>query len=333
MDSPRISIIIRCYNEAEHIGKLLHGIEKQSLQDYEIVLVDSGSTDGTLEIAESFGVENIVYIDPENFSFGRALNRGCEQASGTFCVIASAHVYPKRDDWLEQLIAKFDENIGLVYGKQRGNKITTFSENQIFKQWFPDHDIDCQNHPFCNNANAAIRRELWEEFPYDEQLTGLEDVDWAKRIQKAGYDISYSSEAEIVHVHDETAKQVFNRYRREAYAHKQIMPSQSFSFIDFLRLSVANVISDYRAAANEKKLIKNILEIPKFRLLQFWGSYRGFSEDGPVSDRLWQRFYYSDRTSYPESNRAEIDNDDESTEIETANQIDYSGNEVKANRL
>lgn len=323
MGSPRVSVIVRCYNEAEHIGKLLHGLEEQTLQDVETVLVDSGSTDGTLEVAESFDVDELVYIDPENFSFGRALNYGCEAANGEFCVIASAHVYPKREDWLERLVEKFDENVALVYGKQRGNDVTTFSEEQIFKQWFPDRDIDRQGHPFCNNANAAIRRELWEEYPYDEQLTGLEDIDWAKRVQSDGYDISYASQAEIVHVHDETAHEVFNRYRREAYAHKQILPNQSFSLFDFVRLSVINILTDLRAAFDEGVLRENALEIPKFRLLQFWGTYRGFAKDERIPDRLWQRFYYPERDSYPSSNRGEREKENADTADERDNHIDY----------
>jgi glycosyltransferase involved in cell wall biosynthesis len=337
MGSHRASLIIRCYNEADYLGKLLHGLEAQTMQDFEIILVDSGSTDGTLEIAESFGVDEIIYIDPENFSFGRALNYGCEAATGEYCVIASAHVYPRRDDWLERLLEKFEEDVALVYGKQRGNDVTTFSENQIFKQWFPDRDIDRQSHPFCNNANAAIKRNLWEQYTYDETLTGLEDVDWAKRVQKDGYDISYASEAEIVHVHDETAQEVFNRYRREAYAHRQIMPSQTFSLLDFLRLSATNVLSDYRAAREEGVLLSNLLEIPKFRLLQFWGTYRGFGKDGPISNRLWQRFYYPNRESYPSTNRDGVESDPsinrDGEELPTdddidGNHIDYSDEAV-----
>jgi glycosyltransferase involved in cell wall biosynthesis len=305
MSSPRASVIIRCYNEADHIGKLLHGLEEQTMQDFEIILVDSGSTDGTLEISKSFGVDDIIYIDPEKFSFGRALNYGCEAARGEYCVISSAHVYPRRDDWLERLLEKFEENIALVYGKQRGSDINTFSENQVFKQWFPDYDIERQSHPFCNNANAAIRRNIWEDYAYNERLTGLEDVDWAKRVQKKGYDISYASKAEIIHVHDESTQEVLNRYRREACAHRQIMPDQTFSLLDFLRLSVTNIFSDYQAAQKQGVLLSNLFEIPKFRLLQFYGTYRGFASDGPVPDSLWQRFYYPERDSYPSSNREE----------------------------
>jgi len=330
MASPWASIVIRCYNEGEHIGKLLHGISEQTFEDYEIVLVDSGSTDGTVEIAKDFGVDTIQYIDPEDFSFGRALNYGCEAASGEFCVIASAHVYPRRDDWLERLLDKFvDEDIALVYGKQRGNEVTTFSENQVFKQWFPDHDIERQDPPFCNNANAAIRRDLWEEYPYDEHLTGLEDVDWAKRLQKAGYEISYASEAEIVHVHDESPSDIYNRYRREAYAHKQISPNQSFSLLDFFRLSTRNILSDYRAAWAEGALRENVTEIPMFRLLQFWGTYRGFARDEPISRQLYQRFYYPDRNTYPEGNVSGESSEQTESAVEdevdtiTRNEIEY----------
>jgi glycosyltransferase involved in cell wall biosynthesis len=332
MGAPEASIIVRCYNEAEHIGKLLHGLAEQQSVDYEVIVVDSGSTDGTLEILDSYDVETIAHIAPEQFSFGRALNRGFEAARGEFCVIASAHVYPRRNDWLEALLRKFDDEgqTALVYGKQRGNNITTFSENQIFKRWFPDRDIEQQDHPFCNNANAAVRRELWEKFPYDEQLTGLEDVDWAQRVQNAGYEIAYASDAEIVHIHDESAREVYNRYRREAYAHKQIMSERSFSLLDFVRLSGKNVISDCRAALRQGGLLGRVSEILKFRLLQFLGTYRGFNREGPISERLYQRFYYPDTQNYSQGDvsveggtRAESAG--EVTEIDYTDENDHVG--------
>jgi len=292
------------------LGKLLYGLAYQRKVNLQIILVDSGSDDGTLEIAEDFGVDEIIHIPPDRFSFGRALNWGCKAASGKFCVFASAHVYPIREDWLEILLDKLNssENIGLVYGKQRGNHTTTFSENQIFRRWFPTYDINNQASPFCNNANAAIRRELWEAFPYDEQLTGLEDVDWARRVQAAGYDISYAADAEVVHVHDETAREVFNRYRREAYAHRRIMPEQGFSVWDLLRLTTSNILADYRAAVTAGQLRSSVIEIPRFRTLQFLGTYRGFNQRGPIPARLYQRFYYPDRDGIP-ANRPDNDAD------------------------
>lgn len=328
MGDPTASLVIRCYNEREHIGKLLYGIFEQTVDDVEVLLVDSGSTDGTLEVAEQFPIDDVVHIAPEEFSFGRALNYGCEAATGEFCVFASAHVYPKRRDWLEQLLAKFDEDTALVYGKQRGNEQTKFSEKQIFRKWFPDHDIESQESPFCNNANAAIRRSLWEEYPYDEELPGLEDLDWAKRVMDDGWDISYASEATIVHVHDETPREVYNRYRREAMAHRQIMEDQEFGFTDFVGMFGYNTVMDYRAALEEGVFLENLLEIPRFRLMQFWGTYRGFSQDAPVSDRLWQRFYYPDTEGYPKRDDGETDEDQTIDYAERHEVIDYSPLEV-----
>lgn len=323
MASPTASIVIRCYNEREHIGKLLHGIFEQTHDDFEVILVDSGSTDGTLEIAHQYPITEVVHIPPEKFSFGRALNYGCEAAGGKFCVFISAHCYPKRVDWLDKLLKKFeDEDVAMVYGKQRGGGPTKFSERRIFRRWFPEKDIDYQLTPFANNANAAIRRELWTEFPYDEQLTGLEDMDWGKRVKEAGYEISYASEAEIIHIHDETLRQIYNRYRREAIAHKQIIPEQEFTSLDFLKAFVRNTISDYRAAISQRELWGNIQSIPVFRFLQFWGTYRGFKHDETISQKLQNRFYYPDEEGYP--------NDAGKTDEESkAPVIDYSSIEIE----
>jgi glycosyltransferase involved in cell wall biosynthesis len=289
---PKCSIVVRCFNEEPHISKLLSGISQQILKDVEIVLVDSGSTDKTLKIASRYPVR-IIHINPEDFSFGRALNRGCEAATADFIVMASAHVYPVYKDWLDKLLSFFqDGKVGLVYGKQRGNELSRYSEHQIFAHWFPDKSNSHQSHPFCNNANAAIRKSLWEQLPYDENLTGLEDIDWAKRAIEMRYKIAYSAEAEIIHIHDETYSSILNRYRREALALKQIIPEEKFSLRDFARLFLINTWNDLLHAWQERLLAREFLSIVAFRFMQFWGTYRGFSQNGPVTNRLKQRFYY-----------------------------------------
>jgi GT2 family glycosyltransferase len=254
--------------------------------------VDSGSTDATLSIASRYPVK-ILSIKPEEFSFGRALNLGCQAATGEFVVIASAHVYPVYKDWLEQLLAPFaDPQVALVYGKQRGNKTTKYSEHQVFAKWFLNEPNANQSHPFCNNANAAIRRSLWEQLSYDETLTGLEDLHWAKRVMQVGYRIAYAAAAEIIHVHNETPRRIYNRYRREAIALKRIFPQEQFSVWDFIRLLSTNIVSDYYHAWHDGVLGQNLLAIPAFRLMQFWGTYQGFVHHGPITSQLKQRFYY-----------------------------------------
>jgi len=286
------SLIIRSFNEEKYIGRLFEGIKKQTLyHDTEVILVDSGSSDRTVQIALQNNVK-VVTIKPEEFSFGRALNLGCSQAQGKYLLFASAHVYPVYTDWIEKMIAPFEnDKIALVYGKQIGNEVTKYSEKQLFNKWFPKDSNYSQDHPFCNNANAVVRKMLWEEQHYDEYLTGLEDLEWATKIQKKGFKIAYEAFAPIVHVHEESVAKIKNRYMREAMALKTIFPKQRMSFFDFIRLASGNILSDCIHAQREKVLLKNISEIFLFRILQFWGTYKGFKH-GEVDRRLHQRFYY-----------------------------------------
>lgn len=287
-----ISIVIRACNEEKHIARLLEGIAQQSFQDHEIILVDSGSTDRTLEIASRYRVQ-LVQIQPEEFTFGYSLNQGISHAQGDIIVIASAHVYPVYPDWLESLVAPFsDPQVALAYGKQRGNALNKFSEQQIFHHWYPDHSQPRQPYPFCNNANAAIRRSLWESQPYDENLPGLEDLEWAHRIMARGFAISYIAEAEVVHVHEETPSGVYNRYRREAMAFKRLFPQENYRLWDLFYNLTTNIVSDLVHAARQGSLTARFAEIFWFRWMQFWGTYRGYRQSGPLTWQLRQTFYY-----------------------------------------
>ncbi len=287
-----VSIIIRAYNEEKYIPRLLDGILQQTVKDVEIILVDSGSRDGTLQAASRYPVR-VVHIAPEEFTFGRSLNRGIRESHGELIVMASAHVYPVYPDWLERLLAPFeDPQVGLAYGKQRGGGSTQFSEQQIFARWFPDQSQPRQAHPFCNNANAAVRRSLWEKHPYDETLPGLEDLEWAHWAMDQGQAIAYVAEAEILHIHHETPRGVYNRYRREGMAFKRIFPSERFRLWDFLRLFISNALSDVWHARRQGVFFQSAAGILPFRFNQFWGTYQGYRQSGPLTWQLRQTFYY-----------------------------------------
>jgi rhamnosyltransferase len=257
--------------------------------------------------AESFGAR-IVRIPSAEFTFGRSLNLGIRAATRDLIVIASAHVYPVYPDWIESLLRPFeDKNIALTYGKQRGPETAQFSEQQIYHQWYPDISKPKQATAFCNNANAAIRKSLWERNPYDETLTGLEDLAWAKWAKEQGYDIGYVAEAEIIHVHNETPQGVFNRYRREGMAFKQIYPEAHFSLYDFGRLMAMNVLSDLWHAAREGVLWKNISSIIQFRLMQFHGTRMGYRESGLLTPQLRETFYYARERKSKDSAQRDIE--------------------------
>jgi rhamnosyltransferase len=297
--SPAVAVVIRCHNEGRHIGRLLRGIGEQTVVPAEVVAVDSGSTDDTVSILNREGVR-VIHLRPAAFSFGRSLNMGIAATSTDVVVIASAHVYPLYDSWLELLTAPFERDmVALSYGRQIGADASKFSERRVFARWYPRRSVESQTDPFCNNANAAVRRSVWRDLQYDEELTGLEDLDWAKRALARGYEIAYCADAIVAHVHEESWMQIANRYRREAIAHKLIYGDQRMHLLRALTLAATNIGSDYLHAVRERELLRHLTEIPAFRIAQFWGTYRGFAQHGPVARSLRERFYYPSET-HPE---------------------------------
>ncbi len=167
---PDCSVIVRAYNEEQHIGKLFAGIRQQTMKNIQVILVDSGSTDRTVEIAHEFEVQ-VVNIAPHEFTFGRSLNLGISHADADVLVFASAHIYPVYPDWLESLTAPFmDKQVAVCYGKQRGTRDSKFSEQQIFQHCFSDTSKLVQNNPFCNNCQCRNSQKCWEKHSYDESI-------------------------------------------------------------------------------------------------------------------------------------------------------------------
>lgn len=289
------SVIIRAYNEEAHIGKLLFGLRKQTRPPEEIILVDSGSTDKTVEIAKSFGVK-IVSIKKSEFTFGRSLNIGCRAATGDILIIASAHVFPTQSTWVEEMLSPFsDGKVEIVYGKQSGCETTKFSEHCIFRSWFPEASDFDQKSLFCNNANSAIRRSRWLEMPYDENLTGLEDIAWAGALRKANPEtkIVYNAEAEVVHVHDESFKQITNRYFRESLALAYIKPEMRMHFGDATHLFFRNVVSDLQEAFKTNQFFAQSGSIVSFRAAQFFGAWKARRQSSlNLNKALHERLYY-----------------------------------------
>jgi rhamnosyltransferase len=288
----RVSAVIRAYNEAHHIGRLIEGLYRQTVVPDEIIVVDSGSTDETVAIARSAGC-SIVHIAKSEFSFGRALNRGCAAATGEILLFASAHVYPVYDTYLEHILHAFNrDGVAIAYGRQIGDERTKFSESRVMLTWFPRENIWDQGHPFSNNANAAVLRSAWQEMPYDETLTGLEDLDFAKKALSRGHKISYVADAPVVHVHEESWSITRNRYRREAMAYARIVEGSKMSVQDAIGLAVSNIAGDYKDALKARRIRGNVLGIPLFRTAQFIGAWEGFRAPNDVSSQLLQRFYY-----------------------------------------
>lgn len=288
------SIVIRTLNEARYLGDLLESIGQQKTDglEWEVVLVDSGSTDGTLDTAASYGCR-IVHITREEFSFGRSLNLGCKAAKGDVLVFVSGHCVPAYNHWLQQLCEPvLSQKVAYTYGRQVGDDSSFYSERRIFAKYFRSVSSVPQEGFYCNNANSALNRQVWEANPFNEALTGLEDMELAKRLVARGHKVGYVAQACVFHHHHEAWASIRRRFERESIALRAIMPELHLSAIDIARYIVSSIVMDWRSALRNGQFMASWQGIIQYRVMQYWGSYRGNHEHRILSRQRKDKYFY-----------------------------------------
>ena len=200
MENSLVSIIIRTKDEDAWIGRCLDTIKTQTYQNYEIILVDTGSTDNTLKILKNYNVNLVIY--DEKYIPGKALNYGCREAKGEYLVFISAHCLPVNNIWLESLVKGIDDpHIAGIYGKQEPmDETNAFDKRDLILTFGLDRKVQWKDH-FFHNANSIIKTKLWKQLPFDETLSNIEDRIWAANMQKLGYCIVYEPSARVFHYH------------------------------------------------------------------------------------------------------------------------------------
>jgi glycosyltransferase involved in cell wall biosynthesis len=233
-----ISVIIRAKNEEVMIGEVLEKLFSQTYKGaVEIVLVDSGSADRTLDIARSFPVR-IVTIPPERFTYGYSLNYGVQNSTGEIICCLSAHCVPLNGQWLAELLRPIREGIAdATYGRQVPLKgVNPFEEVSLSKH-FPGERTTSGRIPF-SNANCAFKRKMWEEVKFNETIPSWEDYLWYLLL-KDKYRFRYCPDAAGYHTHPfslgSTIKRAFNdgrafRMIREMYGVDIISDAYPSSF-------------------------------------------------------------------------------------------------------
>ena len=196
-----ISVVIRAKNEASWLRRCLTALSLQSVRPEEVVIVDNQSWDSTQSVAKESGCQ-VINIDDAEFTHGRALNRGISTCSGDLVALLSAHCIPVNDRWLERLVANFaDPVVAGVYGRQEPLPDShDFDKRDLWTTFGVERRIQRRD-PFFHNANATIRRSVWEKHPFNEALFGLEDRVWAQEVLAAKHVIVYEPAASVYHYH------------------------------------------------------------------------------------------------------------------------------------
>ena len=197
---PKVSIIIRAKNEEKWLTHCLQMISAQKETDWEIVLVDTQSQDATVDIAKRQGVKKIISI--EKYLPGDALNQGIRESTGKYIVCLSAHCIPVNDNWLSNLLQGFEtENVVGVYGRQIPLMFSDLNDKRDLLITFGlDRRLQIKDY-FFHNANSAILRSIWEQVPFSESVTNIEDRLWAKEVTQKGLHLLYEPIAVVYHHH------------------------------------------------------------------------------------------------------------------------------------
>jgi rhamnosyltransferase len=216
---PTASVVIRARNEVRFIGETLAALyDPMAMPPHRVVVVDSGSTDGTLDVVRRFPA-TLVRIPPEEFTYGYALNVGVAHADSDLVATLSAHSLPANADWLRNIVQPFARNprVAGVYGRQlpRANATVLELLGMRLTGLLSDKPRLLERQPLFSNANGAFRRSLWLDLPFDEEVGGAEDIAWVRTVQQRGYLIAYEPTAAVYHSHGEPLLQHLRRASRD----------------------------------------------------------------------------------------------------------------------
>jgi rhamnosyltransferase len=206
-------VVIRSKDEAENIGRTLDLVAASDVDgEIEIVVVDSGSTDGTDAIARERGA-HVISIPAESFTYGGALNTGTAAAHADIVVALSAHAFPSDPGWLGRMIAAFDDPaVACAAGADRDPERAPLTGPVV-----QDAALAAR-HPSWGYSSAAgaFRRALWEERPFRAELPGSEDKEWAWFWLQRGRTVVIDPALCVEHTHSkDPARDLFVRAHRE----------------------------------------------------------------------------------------------------------------------
>jgi rhamnosyltransferase len=216
------SILLLTKNAGSDLAALLASVQSQKTSfKIEILAIDSGSTDGTVELLTNFAVP-VWRIPAEQFHHARTRNFAATLAEGRFLVFLSQDAIPADDRWLTTLLANFDDpQVGAVYGRQlpkSGSSLerrdlfdTIYGEKKVVKDPTRRNGMGYRFYHF-SNVNAALRRSVWEEVRFPEDLKVFEDLGIAKGILDGGWKIVYEPKAAVFHSHTHSTIGLLKRY-------------------------------------------------------------------------------------------------------------------------
>jgi biofilm PGA synthesis N-glycosyltransferase PgaC len=200
--TPLVSVIVPAYNEEDAISKTIESLLKLSYPKKEIILVNDGSTDRTLEVARSFADGNLVkLVSKPNGGKWDALNAGIREAQGEFAICIDADTLLDQNS-IQHLIKHFqDPHVAAVAGNVKvGNRTGILAKVQALEYAVGINlhrrcEASLQNVTVVPGPIGAFRVSVLKEIGLFEGDTFAEDADLTLKILKAGHKTVFEARA------------------------------------------------------------------------------------------------------------------------------------------
>jgi rhamnosyltransferase len=224
-----VSIVIPALNEATHIRNCLDSILRQRTDlIYDVLVIDSGSTDGTRDIVSQYSNVKLVCIDPEDFGHGKTRNFGASLTAGTFIVFLNADAVPASTNWLDSLIQGFegDDSLAGVFSRHLPRDGCSLFMERDIRSSMPEQGKDISrfdpNAPLLfSTVSCAIPRVVWQDHPFDDHILIAEDQDWAKRVLEGHLRIVYQPDSTVYHSHNYRFRELYSIKVQVGYSLKR----------------------------------------------------------------------------------------------------------------
>lgn len=278
-----ISIIMRSKNEMPWLEQTLDMLNRQSRKDFELICVDSGSTDGGWDVLKKSIASKVYQIPANSYVPGKVLNEAICHAKGDFIVFNNADAIPLHEDWLQNLVSPLeaDPELAAVYANQIPRKDAIPPVRKDYLRAFGDGKTAARWRHFFSLASSAVRADVIRTHPFNDTLQYSEDIEWSWRIKHLGLRIAYVEDARVEHSHNYTLNQIAKRYRgegsAEAVIYREFYKTKpgDLSFFQSVVLSALAEISRDIVYLVKEKQVGWIPRVKLYRFAQRFYAWRG----------------------------------------------------------
>jgi len=221
-----VDIIMRSKNEMPYAVTVLDRLSRQTWKDYTLYNVDSGSTDGTLEIVRRCNPDRLVEIPPKSYAPGKVLNDMIARTGAEVIVLLNADAIPLNEFWLERLVRSvLDATADASMSKQHARPDACFIVDYDYRRAYDPRNIKEENEDFFSAVACAFRRTWWERYKFPESGYA-EDLAWARTCREQGAKFKFVLDSEVEHSHNYTLKELYRKKYRHGQTYHRIYQQQ-----------------------------------------------------------------------------------------------------------